>query len=134
MALLPNYKDIIELLKKGSTIEAQEKIMELREGTLALQEENILLRERIKELQSELNKKKEIRWEAPFYWTISDESKEGPFCQKCYDSDSKLIRLQRIEEGNWHCKLCNNNIFEDSYQPSNPVVGVVRTRNRWDSY
>lgn len=134
MTLLPNYKDVIELLKKGSTIEAQEKIMELREGSLALQEENILLRERIKELQSELNKKKEIQWEAPFYWTISDEAKEGPFCQKCYDSDSNLIRLQRIEEGNWHCKSCNNNFFEDSYQPSNPVIGVVRPRNRWDSY
>lgn len=41
MGLSPNYKDIIELIKKGSTIEAQEKIMELREGALALQEENI---------------------------------------------------------------------------------------------
>ena len=55
MSLLPNYKEIIELLKKGSTIEAQEKIMELREGALALQEENIKLKERISELESELN-------------------------------------------------------------------------------
>jgi ribosomal protein L37AE/L43A len=134
MALLPNYTDIVELLKKGSTIEAQEKIMELREGALALQEENINLKEQIKELESELNKKKEIQWEAPFYWTINGDSKEGPFCQKCNDSESKLIRLQRIEEGNWHCKSCNNNFFEDSYKPSDPIVGVVKTRTRWDSY
>jgi ribosomal protein L37AE/L43A len=134
MALLPNYKDIIELLKKGSTIEAQEKIMELREGALELQEENMKLKERINELESELNKKKQIQWEAPFYWIIGDESKEGPICQKCYDSDNKLIRLQRIEEGNWHCKSCNNDFFEDSYKPTNPVVGAVRTRSRWDAY
>ncbi len=134
MALLPNYKDIVELLKKGSTIEAQEKIMELREGALILQEENIKLKERINELESELYKKKEVQWEAPFYWLDSDEKKEGPFCQKCYDSDTKLIRLQKIEEGNWHCKSCNSNYFEASYKPTNPVVGVVRPRSRWDSY
>lgn len=134
MAILPNYKDIVELLKKGSTIEAQEKIMELREGALSLQEENIKLREKIKELEFELNKRKEVQWEAPFYWDVSDETRNGPFCQKCYDSDDKLIRLQKIEEGNWHCKSCNNNYFEASYKPTNPVVGVVRSRSRWDSY
>ena len=134
MSLLPNYKEIIELLKKGSTIEAQEKIMELREGALALQEENIKLKERISELESELNKKKEVRWEAPFYWAISNDTKEGPFCQKCYDTDRKTIRLQEIEKGNWHCKACNNNYFEASYKPSDPVAGIVRSRSRWDSY
>jgi len=134
MSLLPNYKDIVDLLKKGSTIEAQEKIMELREGALALQEENLNLKGRIQELETDLKKKNEIQWESPFYWTIAGDSKEGPFCQKCYDSESKLIRLQRIEKGNWHCKSCNNNYFEDSYKPSAPIVGVVRTRSKWDSY
>ena len=60
MALLPNYKDIIELLKKGSTLEAQEKIMELREGALALQEENLELKEKVKELEESLHQKKNI--------------------------------------------------------------------------
>ena len=134
MSLLPNYKDIVDLLKKGSTIEAQEKIMELREGALALQEENINLKEKISELESKLNKKNEVQYEAPFYWTMVNGKKEGPFCQKCYDSDGKIIRLQKIEEGNWHCKLCNNNYFEDSYKPHNPIVSVERTRSRWDEY
>jgi len=134
MAILPNYKDIVELLKKGSTIEAQEKIMELREGALELQEENINLKKRISELESELNKKKEIQWESPFYWVVRDETKNGPFCQKCYDSDEKLIRLHKIEEGNWHCKSCNNHYFEASYKPTNPVVRVGKFRSRLDSY
>jgi hypothetical protein len=62
MSLLPNYKDIVDLLKKGSTIEAQEKIMELREGALALQEENLNLKGRIQELETDLKKKNEIQW------------------------------------------------------------------------
>lgn len=52
--MLPNYKEIIELIKKGSTIEAQEKIMELREGAIELQEQNIQLRERIRELEGQV--------------------------------------------------------------------------------
>ena len=35
---LPAYKDIIELIKKGATVEAQEKIMEPRETALSLRE------------------------------------------------------------------------------------------------
>lgn len=34
--MLPKYKDITELIKKGATVEALEKIMELREAALEL--------------------------------------------------------------------------------------------------
>jgi hypothetical protein len=50
MPLLPNYKDIVELIRKGSTIEAQEKILELREAAMQLQEENLALRQENKAL------------------------------------------------------------------------------------
>lgn len=65
---LPRYKDIVDLLKKGATIEAQEKIMELREATLDLQEENISLKNQILELQGKVRKL---------------ESFEGEPCPKC---------------------------------------------------
>lgn len=43
MALLPdwNISDIKELIKKGCTIEAEEKIMDLRRTLLSFKEENI---------------------------------------------------------------------------------------------
>ncbi|WP_445947146.1 hypothetical protein [Shewanella sp.] len=65
---LPSYKDIAELIKKGATIEAQEKIMELRESALELQEENINLKNKILELQQKVRKL---------------ESFEGEACPKC---------------------------------------------------
>lgn len=43
---MPSYKDIVDLIKKGATIEAQEKIMELREAAVELQDENISLRQK----------------------------------------------------------------------------------------
>lgn len=65
---LPNYKDIVDLLKKGATIEAQEKIMELRESALKLQEENIQLKNQLLELQEKVRKL---------------ESVEGEKCPRC---------------------------------------------------
>jgi len=53
---LPSYKDIIELVKKGATIEAQEKVMELREAALELQEENINLKNEVMDLKEKLRK------------------------------------------------------------------------------
>ena len=49
---LPSYKDILELLKAGATIEAQEKIMELRQAALSIQEDNVQLRNRVLELEA----------------------------------------------------------------------------------
>jgi len=68
---IPNYKDIVDLIKKGATLEAQEKIMELREAALAVQEENLQLQTRIKELEEKLTLRSKIKWEKPFYWTES---------------------------------------------------------------
>ena len=114
MSILPNYNEIVDLLKKGSNLEAQEKIMELREGALALQHENLKLHERINELEEELNLERVVQWEAPFYWKIIGETRDGPFCQKCYDSDRKLIRVLKTRGGWWHCKLCRNSYLGGS--------------------
>jgi len=51
---LPNYKDIFDLVKAGATIEAQEKIMELRQSAMDAQEENIGLRQRVIELEQQV--------------------------------------------------------------------------------
>ena len=104
---LPTYKDIIELIKKGATVEAQEKIMELRETALSLQEENIAFRERIKILEDELKLKQQLKFEKTKYWLIDGQNKDGPFCQRCYDVEKHLVRLQDYENC-WYCIACKN--------------------------
>jgi hypothetical protein len=112
---LPAYKDIIELIKKGATVEAQEKIMELRETALSLQEENFSFRERIKSLEDELKLKQQLKFDKVKYWLIDGETKNGPFCQRCYDVEKKLVRLQDKGYNDvqgyidvWKCAECKN--------------------------
>lgn len=74
---LPTYRDIVELMKKGATVEAQEQIMELREGALALQEENFQFRDRIRELEAKLKTKGQIEWDGvAYYLTLSRMKKK----------------------------------------------------------
>jgi hypothetical protein len=104
---VPNYKEIVELLKKGMTIEAQEKIMELREATMELQEENLKLRSRVAELESELKKGKSLKFNGTSYRIEGDST---PFCPVCYDSTNKLIHYVHDDGQNygkyWYCPVC----------------------------
>jgi hypothetical protein len=44
---LPSYKELVELVKKGATLGAQQKIVELQEAYLELREENLKLKEQV---------------------------------------------------------------------------------------
>ncbi len=114
--MLPNYKDIVDLIKKGSTIEAQEKILELREAAMELQEENLALRAKVKSLEEQAELRQKVTWEKPYYWVKSGSEKDGPYCQKCFDQDSKLIRLQGGKNGTWGCHVCKTVVYDSSYQ------------------
>lgn len=102
---LPAYKDIIDLIKKGATVEAQEQIMALREGALLLQEENFGLREKVKSLEESLRVKGQLNFDGSSYWLDDGNNADGPFCQNCYDTSSKLVRLQDCEQS-WTCFAC----------------------------
>lgn len=102
---LPSYKDIVELLKKGATVEAQEQIMALREGALILQEENFGLREKVKTLEESLRVKGQLSFDGSAYWLDDGTISDGPFCQHCYDTSGKLVRLQDWED-TWSCFAC----------------------------
>ena len=104
---LPNYKDIYELVKTGATIEAQEKIMELRQSAMDAQEENIGLRQRILELEDEVRKLDSLQGEPcprcqKRTWIVEESKKDRKFgdlggirreyrCTECDLTESVLI-------------------------------------------
>ena len=111
----PDFKDSIELIKKGATVEAQEKIMELREYIIALKEENIELRDKISKLESAENIKRNLEFRDGRYYLKKEGVEDGPYCQRCWDADEKLIRLQFIYDTGfankfWGCAECKNEV------------------------
>ena len=115
MTIIDNAKDICELVKSGPTPELEQKLMELREQALALQEEILTLRMRIQEMEQKASRRDEIFFEGDGYWRKqvnghSQGGKDGPFCQKCYDIQGKLVRLQNsthmVACRDWLCVVC----------------------------
>jgi hypothetical protein len=101
MALL-TYEDIVDLLKKGATVEAQERIMELREAVIALQEENFGLRQKTQELEAALKLKGEVEFDGAVYWRSEGGKRVGPYCPQCLDAEDELVRLQDFGDA-WFC-------------------------------
>tara|TARA_R110002060_G_scaffold74932_1_gene84406 strand:- start:210 stop:650 length:441 start_codon:yes stop_codon:yes gene_type:complete len=94
----------------GALADAKMDIASIKE--LLIEKEQEIL-----ELKKSLETKDNIKWEKPYYFLQTDDSKEGPYCQTCYDNDKKLIRLQDGSNGAWRCHVCTGYFEDSSYRP-----------------
>ena len=57
-----------------------------------------------------------LTYDAPYYWRLEGEGRDGPFCQKCYDTDGTMMRLQKgYTRGQWNCHACKGYVEDSSY-------------------
>jgi len=64
--------------------------------------------ETIRGLREELSIKGQMQYEEPFYYRVQEGRRDGPYCQNCYDSQGKPIRLQGRGNDCWQCLNCNS--------------------------
>lgn len=86
----------------------------------------------IADLKRALALETEMTFEAPAYWQLVGEKRDGPFCQKCWDDQRKQSRLslmKRARQDFYNCAVCNSNW--DHGEAKN--VSVRRTNNAWNS-
>lgn len=114
--------------------DVQLKISDL---AMALAEANVALagvktqliekEEAINLLQKQLEIKVNTIYEEPFYWSNSDEKKDGPFCQRCKDADNKLIRVifKHTTRGTHHCTVCGE------WYGKGVTVQAVKVKGAW---
>ena len=95
MAIIDTSKTIVELAKKGMTIELQEKIKQLREEALELQEENLKLKTDNIKLKKKEELQEKVKFKRKVYYREADEI---PFCPYCYEKRQLLIHLQLKNE------------------------------------
>lgn len=90
---------VIRLLKDGVTMELQD----VKEEVLALREEN-------SELKRAVTKRETFKFDGEMYWVEeAGAEREGPFCQKCHDTHSRSVRLQKAQPASgvsWMCNVC----------------------------
>jgi hypothetical protein len=117
---LPSYSQIVDLVKKGATLEAQEQIMKLREGALALQEENVTLtqevqtlRNKCKALEEEVGFQKALEFKSPLYYVKGDET---PYCAVCWERDKKAVHVRGPVTTDNGFVYADSNVCKQHYQ------------------
>ena len=96
MSIISNAKEIADLIQKVGNQELYKKILDLQGEIINLTGENHTLKQENQELNLSLKVSKDVVFDGELYWLqgSGEGTKEGPYCQCCYDSDRKLIRLQ----------------------------------------
>lgn len=96
-------------------IDLQMEVLELIQKQQDLIFDNGTLRAKIKELETQISRSKDVRFNGTIYYTVENGKEDGPFCPVCYDKERKLVRLhdgrQRVAQARWLCLVCNA-VFE----------------------
>ena len=103
MNIISNAKEIADLVKKLGNVDLYRRIVELEGEIIELAGQNNLLKERNGELEHAMRKKEQLTFKSGVYWL---EAGDGPYCQRCYDANGKLIRLQSWGDDQWACFEC----------------------------
>ncbi|XCN71193.1 MAG: hypothetical protein Q3M24_12795 [Candidatus Electrothrix aestuarii] len=129
--------DIAKIIKdSSSSLEEAEIKLKLADLISALADAKVEIaniKEAVTEKDEEITRLKgvietsdKLVWESPYYFLINEEEvKDGPYCQKCYDSQRKFIRLQSGgEKGTWKCHECKNFFVDNDYISSSHDTGI----------
>ena len=121
-AALGNLKTATEIAKliKDSDLSLDKAEMKLKLADLisaladakldivSLQEKLADAEGRIKQIEAERDQLAKVRWQEPLYWLDGESASDGPYCQQCYDSGRKLVRLHGDDPGWYRCTVCKN--------------------------
>ncbi len=124
--------DIAKIIKdSGTSLEAAEIKFKLAELIDALADAKIevadfkellfLKNDEIKELKNSIEVKKKVVWKEPYYFVVEDDDQDGPYCQRCYDVETSLVRLQSPNKnGYWNCTECGKDFRDSTYKRPSP--------------
>lgn len=95
MSFLDYFKAAFDIAKKAQSVELQSELLSMREDYNTLQEKNFELQARVKELEAAQALAADLEYRQPVYYLKKENgSEDGPFCQRCWDVDRRLVRVE----------------------------------------
>lgn len=104
--VLGTMKEVGELIVKADNIDLMRRLFDAQTQVAALYEENRALKER-------LVVRDQLVFRQNTYWRGED----GPFCSRCWDAESLLMRIHVTEEFDPMCPKCHT-----VSSPSGPTI------------
>ncbi|MFC1461489.1 hypothetical protein ACFLQR_03100 [Verrucomicrobiota bacterium] len=136
MGVIEKGKKLFKLAQQIGSIEIQQNVIELQSDILELQEEVQSLRKENEELNDNKKIDDELILQDNAYWrTTGEQTRKGPFCTRCWDTDKKLVNLTAIGRQHPICPTCEK-IFPTEQSSNATREGhkakqeALRTRQR----
>ena len=94
MSFLDYFRAAFDIAKKAQSVELQSELLSMREDYNTLQEKNIELQARVRQLEAAQALAANMTYrDQVYHLKKSDGSEEGPHCQRCWDIDQRLVRV-----------------------------------------
>jgi hypothetical protein len=98
MSFIDYFRAAFDLAKKAQSVELQSELLAMREDYNMLQEENTALKQQVRALQEQHQIQGALTYRAPAYYHQTERGKEdGPYCQRCWDVDRRLVRVKILD-------------------------------------
>ena len=99
-------KDAVVVAQQSDNADLYRKVLDSYMAAVSLMEENIELKDKIRELERKMNEEENVilRGES-YYRKLHDEKEDGPCCMQCWDNDKKLIHYA-LAGDLYYCPKC----------------------------
>jgi hypothetical protein len=103
------FKVVHDLFLKGQFDEACLQLKELQKRYIGLSEEVSTLKAQVCEYEDILYLARNFVFDGSFYWLITGNIKQGPFCPNCYNRNGQMVRITDMHPR--RCAVCGE-IYE----------------------
>ncbi len=110
MGIFDTMKETVALLQKVDNLPLYRKVLELQNQINELVEENRRLKDR-------LGTRDQLTFRKNAYWRADD----GPFCSRCWDSETRLVRLHTQQGYKPQCPSCGTVASDPDQPPPKPI-------------
>ena len=117
MGVIDTVKDVASLVQKLDNIDLLKRMVDLQEQIFDLVCENHEIKEQNRVLAEKLATREQMIFRKNSYWRAD----EGPFCSRCFDSDSLVIRMLITPGFAPQCPKCRTVAMDPDRDPPQPV-------------
>ncbi len=103
-----SYDSVLELLKQGAVIEAQERFNALHERALMLQGKKAQPHHEMRTLEVEPGSRGRAVPDGVVCYLVENGKRSGPYCRRCRDRESHWVRLRAVGAVTYVCVACKS--------------------------
>lgn len=111
MGIIDDIKAVASTVQQIDNIGLYKQILDLQNEAMGVVEENSQLKKENADLEAKLKLSESLEFRDGVFWRkASGGDDESPFCPNCWQSETKLISLNRRMVGSsehWVCSVCS---------------------------